>query len=298
MPLSALRAMLTRTRQPAGEITGMLAAAALQAPSPAAPHRLWSPARLALVEQLWDEGYTSPGGAADLLRLAAPLGLTAASSLLLLGAEAGGPAFTLANEQGAWVAAHEAVADLRERATQRIQHAGTALAKRATVSAWDPVAPAFRRRSFHHAIAREALRDAVAEPVLAAIAASLKPHGQLVLTETVAPQRLDAADPTIAAWCRLEGRGPLLPAEDSITRMLGRLGFEVRVVEDSSSRQTRLALLGWKRLVRELTAARPDPAHAGLVVAEAELWLHRIQLLHEGRIRVLRWHAILTAPGA
>jgi cyclopropane fatty-acyl-phospholipid synthase-like methyltransferase len=296
MPLSGLRAILTRSRHQGGELSGLLAAAALQAPP--APAALWSGPRLALVEQLWDEGYTSPGGAAELLRLAAPLGLSAASSLLLLGAEAGGPAFSLANEQGAWVAAHEAVAELRERAALRIQHAGTALARRATVSAWDPAAPSFRRRYFHHAIAREALRDGVAEPILAAIAASLKPHGQLVLVETTAAQRLDAADPTIAAWCRLEGREPLLPAEDTITRMLGRLGFEVRVVEDLSPRQTRLALLGWKRLVRELATSRPEPGQAGLVVAEAELWLHRIQLMQQGRIRLLRWHAILNAAGA
>lgn len=298
MPLPGLRAMLTRARHPAGDLSGMLAAAALQTPSPAVPHVLWSPSRLALAEQLWDEGYTSPGGAAELLHLAAPLGLSAASSLLLVGAEAGGPAFSLANELGAWVAAQEAEAALRDRATLRLQSAGTTLARRATVAAWDPAAPVFRRRHFHHAIAREALREGVAEPILAAIAASLKPHGQLVLVETTAPARLDAGDPAIAAWCRLEGRAPLLPAEDAITRMLGRLGFEIRVVEDMSSRQIKLALLGWKRLVRELAAARPEPAHASLVVAEAELWQHRIQLMHEGRIRLLRWHAILTTASA
>lgn len=294
--MPGLRAILTRARHQAGDLSGMLAAAALQ--TPPAPETLWSAPRLQLVEQLWDEGYTSPGGAAELLRLAAPLGLSAASSLLLLGAEAGGPAFSLANELGAWVAAHEAVAELRERATQHLQSAGTALARRATISAWDPVAPSFRRRQFHHAIVREALCDAVAEPILAAVAASLKPHGQLVLVETVAPAPLDADDPTIAAWCRLERRGPLLPAEESISRMLGRLGFEIRAVEDLSPRQIKLALLGWKRLVRELAEARPEQANADLVVAEAELWLHRIRLMHEGGIRLLRWHAVLTTASA
>jgi cyclopropane fatty-acyl-phospholipid synthase-like methyltransferase len=294
--MTGLRALFTRTRHSAEALPGLLAAAALRPPSPEPP-ALWAPARLALAEQLWDEGYTSPGGAAELLRLAAPLGLSAASSLLLLGAEAGGPAFSLANELGAWVAAHEAVEELRARTAERLRHAGTALARRATVAAWDPAAPAFRQRYFHHAIAREALGDAVAEPILAAIAASLKPHGQLVLVQTTAPARLDPADAAVAAWCRLEGHGASLPAEETISRMLGRLGFELRVVEDLSPRQIRLALLGWKRLVRELAARRPEPGHAALVVAEAELWLHRIQLLHEGRIRLLRWHAILNAPG-
>lgn len=296
--MSGLRALFTRTRAAASPLSGLLATAALEPapPPPEAPPPRWSGPRLALLERLWDEGYTSPGGPAEMLRLAAPLGLSASSSLLLIGAEAGGPAFTLANALGAWVAAHEAEAELREPATQRLRRAGTALAKRATISAWDPAAPAFRRRYFHHAIVREALGDAVAEPILSAIAASLKPHGQLVLVETTAAERLDDAERSVATWRRLESRSPLLPAEETITRMLGRLGFEVRVVEDLSQRQVRDALQGWKRLVRELAASRPTPAEAALVVTEAELWLHRIHLLHEGRIRLLRWHCILNAP--
>jgi len=79
--------------------------------------------------------------------------------------------------------------------------------------------------------------------------------------------------------------------------VLGRLGFEVRVVEDMSARHMKLAVLGWKRLVRSLAADRPGPARAAAVVAEAELWMRRIRLMHEGRIRMLRWHAILTAGG-
>lgn len=276
---------------PASRLAAVPAPGLIPEPTPG----LWTPPRLAVAGELWGEGYISPGGAAELIRLAVPLGLSAASSLLLLGAEAGGPPHTLASELGVWVAAHEADRLLAARAGQHIQRAGSALAKRATVSHWDPEAPGFRRRFFHHALALEAVRHHVAEPVLAAIAAGLKPHGQLVLVETVAPVPLDPGDAAALAWCRMEGRVPVLPSEEAITRMLGRLGFEVRVVEDMSARHMKLAVLGWKRLVRMLGADRPDRARAAAVVDEAELWMRRIRLMHAGRIRLLRWHAILNA---
>ena len=52
---------------------------------------LWPASRLAVAEQLWGSGYLSPGAGSELLRFASPLGLSASSSLLLLGAGAGGP---------------------------------------------------------------------------------------------------------------------------------------------------------------------------------------------------------------
>lgn len=308
MRLVGIRNWLGRGRQPLQPAAGLLVAdllpmldAADAAAAPSAqraadlPPGLWSEARLALAAELWGEGYITPGGSAELVRLAVPLGLSAASSMLLLGAEAGGPAHTLASELGVWVAAHEADPQLVARAAQHIQRAGSALAKRATVAGWNPEAPAFRGKYFHHAMALDAVRHHVAEPVLSGIAAALKAHGQLVLVETVAPAPLDGADPAVAAWCRLEGRAPVLPAEEAVTRMLGRLGFEVRVVEDMSARHMKLAVLGWKRLLRTLAAERPGPARAAAVVGEAELWMRRIRLMHDGRIRQLRWHAILTA---
>jgi cyclopropane fatty-acyl-phospholipid synthase-like methyltransferase len=309
MMLAGLRNWLGRGGHAPRQAAGPLAAAAYAlagAPAAAASGMaapaahipvLWSESRIAMAEELWGEGYLSPGGASELARLAAPLGLSAASSLLLLGAEMGGPAHTLAGELGVWVAAHEADPQLAARAALHIQRAGKALAKRASVAAWNPQAPVFRQKFYHHAIALEAVRHQVPEPVLAAIAAALKPHGQLVLVETVAPAPLDRTDPAVAAWCRLEGRAPVLPGEEAITRMLGRLGFEVRVVEDMSARHMKLAVLGWKRLLRTLAAERPNPTRAAAVVVEAELWMRRIRLMHDGRIRLLRWHAILTAGG-
>ena len=306
MPFVALRHWLTRGRlSPPGPTTpdDLLLAdppvlhMAATAP-PAIPITTGPPARLTIEEELWGQGFLTPGGGAEILRLAAPLGLSAASTLLLLGAGAGGPAQIIATDLGTWVAAFESEPDLAEIAARRIQRAGAALAKRATVAQWNRDAPHFRPRMAHHALALDAIRSADPAPILAAVAIALKPHGQIVVVETVAPTPLDPDDPAIATWCALEGRATALPDPDTITRALTRLAFDVRVVEDISARQMRLAVMGWRHFVRILARERPSPERAAAVVAQAELWTRRIRLMHAGRIRMMRWHAIGPAGPA
>src|ERR1700675_4859895 len=72
------------------------------------PPPTWTPDRLVTTDALWGEGYQFPGGEIETLRLAKPLGLSKASSLLLIGAGAGGPACSLAVQCGAWVSGFEA----------------------------------------------------------------------------------------------------------------------------------------------------------------------------------------------
>ena len=48
------------------------------------PESPWHKGRLTVTDALWGDGYILPGGEVELLRLAKPLGLSAAASLLLL----------------------------------------------------------------------------------------------------------------------------------------------------------------------------------------------------------------------
>src|SRR5580704_164142 len=73
-----------------------------------APPTLWNRDRIAVAASLWGEGFTFPDGQQETLRLAKPLGLSNATSLLLLGAGAGGPACCIAAELGGWVTGFEA----------------------------------------------------------------------------------------------------------------------------------------------------------------------------------------------
>lgn len=296
MALTAVRSWFGKP--PRFLIQGQEGGEALQSVQPVAPPpggaaRLpaWSKERIATTDALWGEGYQFPGGEIEALRLAKPLGLSPASSLLLVGAGGGGPACALAAQLGVWVSGFEVDPDLVSAAAEHIARKN--LAKRAQVAAWTPDAPAFRAHFYHHCLALEPLRGSRPEPALSAIAAALKPSGQLMMIELVADRPLDPADPTVQVWARLERRDPAnLPTEVAITRILRRLGFDVRIAEDVSERHMHHALSGWRASVRTMEHARPTPREAMSYVREAELWLLRLRLFQMGRLRLVRWHAI------
>ena len=251
---------------------------------------VWPSARIGVAEALWGEGFLFPGGAEETLRLATPLGLSAASSLALLGAGTGGPARTIATELGVWVTGYEANPHLVAVANERSQRAG--LGRRAQVELWDPAAPRFPPHYFHHAIAIEPLRGAPPDAALLAVSRALKPGGQFVLEQTVADLPLDDHDPVVVSWARLDDRSASVPSELGITRLLSQLRFDVRIVEDVSQRQMRHALRGWHVAVRGMDDAKPNLHQLARVVSEAELWLARFRLMRAGRLRLVRWHAI------
>jgi SAM-dependent methyltransferase len=251
---------------------------------------VWPSARIGIAEALWGEGFLFPGGAAETLRLAKPIGLSAASSLLLLGAGSGGPPRSIATNLGVWVSGFEANPRLATLANERSVRAG--LGRRAQVETWDPLAPKFPLHYYHHGMALEPLHGAKPEPTLAAMSLALKPGGQLVLVELVADLKLDADDPMVAAWARLDHRPPDVPSELAVTRILRQLGFDVRIVEDVSRRHMQHSVAGWLTAVRAMEDTRPTLHHLALVVREAELWLARFRLMRAGRLRLVRWHAI------
>jgi SAM-dependent methyltransferase len=243
-----------------------------------------------VAEALWGEGFLFPGGSDEVLRLTKPLGLTAASSMLLIGAGSGGAPRRIATEFGVWVTGYEENPRLVELANERSQRAH--LGRRAQVEFWDPLQPKFPRNYFHHGMAIEAVRDAPVEPVLTAAAEALKPGGQFVLLDLVADRPLDATDPMVATWARLERRDAEVPSELATTDLLARLGFDVRIAEDVSRRHMDSAMHGWSAAVEAMEGVRPTLRQVAVVVREAEMWLARFRLMRAGRLRLVRWHAI------
>lgn len=262
----------------------------------APPHTRWTPERIGVTNALWGEGFGFPAGDEETLRFAKPLVLSKASSLLLIGVGAGGPAWSVANTFGAWVSGFEADPTLAMLASERRARSG--LGKRVEIKTWDPREPSFSGRSYHHAMALEALRGAQIGAVLVSIFRALSPGSQLVMIDLVADTPLDPHDAAVAAWCALDERPATIPSERAITSALGRLGFDVRVAEDISLRHMQQALRGWHQLLRGMQANKPSPAIARAIVQEAELWLRRMSLMRVHKIRLVRWHAIRgSAPG-
>jgi SAM-dependent methyltransferase len=254
----------------------------------------WPAARLALTNNLWGAGFIFPGGEIETLRLTRPLGLSAAVSLLIVGGGSGGPASAVARNLGAWVTGMDTDPALLGAAQGMINRAQ--LTKKVGIKAWDPDNPVFEAKSHHHCLALESFHVARPEPILDGLARALKPGGQMVLTELAAPVPLDRTDPTVRRWAELERREPAhVLAPLAVTRMLGRVGLDVRVAEDMSQRHLEHAMLGWRVVLRDLDR-KPSRQEAVQLVREAELWLLRRRLIREGQLQMMRWHAISHAP--
>ena len=277
------------------DIKGWKHAEALAAAPLALPATRWPRARVAAVEALWGERYAAPGGAPETLRLIKPLALSSSVTVLLLGGGFGGPARTICDSFGAWVASFEADEEQRHIAASRCG-AAEGGKPRISVSTWDRAAPAFRPRSANHAFMMEALRGAQPAPVLQSLANALSANSQIVLTELVAETPPSVQDREFAAWCRLDNRLPLLPKAQEVTDAFQALGYEVRVAEDMSDRHITQTLSGWRDAVRVMAAGPRPAAHtAAAFVTEAELWLLRIRLMRRLGVRLMRWHAIRSA---
>lgn len=246
----------------------------------------WPPERLAVTEALWGEGYTTPGGEAELLRIAKPLGLNGAGSVLLLGCGAGGPARCLAETFGAWVGGFEADEVLAEAASRRCAGFG----KRAHVAPWNPALPRFPKRTFHHGLVLHSFGSGQVEDILAAVSAALRPGCDLVLSELADADPMIAA-PQLDAWLHAERRA-MPPTREAVSGVLERLGFDIRIAENITQRHVTLTIASWHGLVQRIRALRPDPAWAAALIAEAERCLLRARLMRSGRLSVMRWHAL------
>lgn len=274
-------------------LSAMGAVGRSDASHPPAPPPRWPTSRVAAVEALWGEGFITPGGAPETLRLVKPLGLSSSVTLLLLGGGLGGAAESICSTFGAWVASFEADRDLLSICHARRGTRKRGDADRITIDAWNRVQPSFRPRSANHVVALEALRGTRPMPLLESLAAALRPKGQIVLTELVCDTMPGERDREFAAWCRLDDRLPELPNSQEVTDGLTRLGMDVRVVEDLSDRHIAQTLSGWQDAVRAMASGpRPAASTASAFVTEAELWLLRIRLMRRLGVRLLRWHAI------
>jgi SAM-dependent methyltransferase len=251
---------------------------------------VWPAARLALTNQLWGAGFVFPGGETETLRLSRPFDISARANMLLVGVGAGGPAIAVTRNLGVWVTGLSHDASLLAAARGLISRSH--LTKKVSIKVWNPDHPVLGGGTHDYCLALEPFLGAQPEPILDSLTQALKPGGHLVITELTAPAPLNPADATVRRWGELENRDPAsLLAPVAVTRMMGRVGLDVRLIEDISQRHLEHAMLGWRVLLRGMDhkPKRQDAVH---LIHEAELWLLRRRLIRDGRLRMMRWHAI------
>ena len=247
--------------------------------------------RLTVAQWLWGEGFVMPGDAQYVLDLVKPFGLNPAMSMLDLSAGLGGPARAIAQGFGTYVTGLERSAERAQRGMAMSVAAN--LAKRATVSHYDPETLELRPNSFDCILGRGASYNvAEKEHFLRALVHGLKERGQFLLTEfTVNPKV--GPRPELDAWAARESRPPHLWTVEQYTDCLGRYGVDIRVVEDISQSYQSMIVAGWARMIEEIDIKSMAKSHKLTIIDEAELWTKRLAALQCGTLQAYRIYALV-----
>jgi len=250
----------------------------------------------ALAQRLWGAGFHIPGGEEHILDLVKPFALNPAMSMLYIGAGLGGGARAIAAKFGTYVAALESDAALARQGMEMSTLQG--MQKRAPVGVYDPEAIDLRAGSVDCILARQSTYTlADKDHFLQSLTAALKPRGHLLLTDYVLEPKAPAA-PELEAWQRLQPRPAYLWTAAHYAERLKRLGYEIRVIEDTTIERRRLILVGWVQMISGLDLRSLPKQQLLAVLDEAERWVPTIAALDAGALRACRIHALARTAGA
>jgi len=265
-----------------------LATPARPQPDPA-PHPDWSKDRLALVQLLWGEGFSSPGEAEHVLTLIKPLGLNPKMSVVDLNPGLGGTTRVIAKETGAWITAFEVDPDLAAAGQALSVKAG--MAKKAEIRSFTPPRTELRPGSMDAVFAKESLNQIEDRKTLfRELYTVLKPQGQVLFTDYVLSKDGESSA-KLGEWLARERPTPTLWTADKTAKTLREAGYDVRVNEDISAKLRQLVVAGWARYIGTLKPGAVDPAFGEAVIHEIELWSRRLSLIDSGEIACHRFHA-------
>ncbi len=256
-------------------------------------------ARAAVLQELWGSGCVSPGPAEFMREITAYLGLTAEMSMLDLGAGLGGPSRAISEEYGIWVTAYETREDWVSAGMEQSKMAG--MAKKVPIAQFDPETLELPERKFDCVLSKEllhALGGKSRKRLLGEVKRTLKPNGQLLITDYIAAAK-SLNDEIIGAWnedAELESR---FWTKDDYEAALAEIGLEVCVTEDISARQVAFISAGFRTLSRRMEELLADEADAEkqsnlrrALAFETRRWAIRSEILQGGDVQLLRLSAI------
>jgi cyclopropane fatty-acyl-phospholipid synthase-like methyltransferase len=219
--------------------------------------------------------------------LVKPLGLNKTMSVLDMSAGLGGLTRTIHRVYGAWVTGIEANPLLAQYGMAYSKKAN--LQKQAPISHYDPSAFNVDRR-YDAIFAKETLFTVADKGALfRKINDSIKPGGQLLLIDYVVTGQ-DVL-PSLRQWSDVEPQEPFPWSIDEARETLKRLGFDVRVAEDGTSRQVGFIASALSILQKHLQNHELDAETRTAVTTEVGLWAKRAEALMKG-LKLYRFHAL------
>lgn len=262
---------------------GVEGADADDAPAEAAPE--WNPSRQKLVELIWGEGFTAPGGPEHVVDLAQPFGLNAENTMLEIGSGPGGGACAVADKIGSYVEGFDLSDDLVKQALETSMMKG--LDDKAMIKKFDPDAFELKTNFYDGCLIRETLIAVEQkEALLATALEAIKPGKPVVITEMF----LTSAEPGPLAAASLAGEPREVFAGEAapIVAQIEEAGFEVRVNNDETEEYTAKARAAWAELADRISGEELDEGLGEALIRETELWDRRNEAFAAGELEMRR----------
>ncbi|MHA1600000.1 MAG: methyltransferase domain-containing protein [Alphaproteobacteria bacterium] len=254
------------------------------------PEQRWETTRLRLVQDVWGEGFSSPGGAEHVAEMVKFFGLNPAMSVLDLGAGLGGATRTMCENYGVWVNGFEADENLAEAANSLSLKAG--LAKRASIVAFDPDTFTGKAKSADCVFSKEFLYTVKdKQEFLRTVETIMKSRGQLLFTDYMLAKPHLRSE-SIETWMEYEPNGAHPWAESDYRQVLEEMHLDIRVVEDTTDSFQKMVTSSWAAFIRIAKTAGLSPEIYPALADEVELWARRMQAMEAGDLKVCRIHAL------
>ena len=254
----------------------------------AAPH--WETARLRIAQEVWGEGFSSPGGPEYILNLVKFFALNPSMSVLDLGAGLGGASRTMSQNFGVWVTGLEADEHLAEAGMELSTMAG--LAKKAAITHFVPEDMDVKAKSIDCVFSKEFLFTIEDKPdFLRSVEHVMKPRGQLLFTDYVLAGRA-LNSKVIDKWKEMEPNMPYPWAVEDYEEALTGLHLDIRVIEDSTDHFHGMVTKAWADYIKQLQKKGAKPEEGLALVDEVELWARRMQAVEAGDLKICRIHAL------
>lgn len=252
----------------------------------------WATPRVQMLQSLWGEGFSYPGGAELSLWLAGPCSLAATSMVAELGAGLGGFGRSLHRAFGCRTEGFERDPELARAGAELSAAAG--IGDAVTVSPFDPEQVELAKGTYDCILSRETLFG-VADKAgfFKAVDRGLKRHGHFLYTDIVRIGSDEAIRGSYRSWAE----GEPTPARPwTLTEHRAACSaqkLDLRLMEDITGVMRGYVVRALADLMtREEALRRTGPAEAAVIAAEVGLWTRRLAALHAGEIGICRFHAV------
>ncbi len=259
------------------------------------PKQRWETSRVVLVQKVWGEGFTTPGGRNHVLTMVQIFGLDPAMTVLDLGSGLGGAARIMCEKFGVWVTGFEVDKALAEAGMALSVKAG--MGEKAPIHAFDPATFTHKQGSVDCVFSKEFLFTVKDKrKFLKAVEDLMKPKGQFLFIDFMLAKR-HLRTPILETWLENEPQRPLPWAIEDYQEALGELRLDIRVTEDVTKAFRAMVIKGWADYTESTGPGSVGNEFAPALVDEVELWTRRIQAIDSGDLKVCRVHAFKKEMG-